>query len=718
MLVVAALCVSSGACRRAGPPRAELPPIASRPSDGPESLLGDVIDPWRWSRAAGATDRAQAIESIGPYERVRPGDPASPLLNTNAHYWTALAGLAWDRDIDIDFTAAPVDLDGDGTADTAVTRHVHAPGGILANPEMFGLIRTPADPRGRVGRISASTGVLGLREALNPDGTPTGEIGMTCWLCHGGENPVGRAAVLGLPGAAFDYGLLLATAAALDESNAVAAGHRRAHKFPAGQVVRARLLLAGPGRQDLTGEFGLDVTVPGFHSARYRGTARVRQGTIGIVNPISVPGILAAPGLALENWSGSEDADAPWLERLIRGFGGDDAATRAAFGLPSGDRVVARRALLLDLRNLGTLGLQDDSFPGLLWADAIYGRVEISAAALSTIPPMYAAAPVRKILADETAALVRPLRDPAQVARGRTIFSERIVGEIANRQILKHAPRSYAAAKLEPPILAPIDPTKLLTAKLIVRCADCHAAAPLEQKRPLAENPPPFGRCTHCHLVHPFVDDLRDRLPAATGATAASKEQALIPIATLVSPAVDQKPASPSAEVAFCAGCHNQHRDFGPVVYSSGRLFPFDVNDDGDAQGDSAADARAGGIGTEPLLAFDVPRDQRPFTFDVPVIMNVKRSDHVGRLRMGVGWVRTAPLLGVFATAPYLHNGSVPTLAALLEPTARRPRSFSLGRAGFAFDTRIPGNGNQGHEFGVALSDSEKKDLIAFLETL
>ena len=67
-------------------------------------------------------------------------------------------------------------------------------------------------------------------------------------------------------------------------------------RLPSGRTVRARLLLAGPGRQDLTGEFGLDVTVPGHHSARYPGTARVRQGTRGIVNPISVPGILPRRG--------------------------------------------------------------------------------------------------------------------------------------------------------------------------------------------------------------------------------------------------------------------------------------------------------------------------------------------------------------------------------------------------------------------------------------
>ena len=98
--------------------------------------------------------------------------PSSPLVNTNARYWTALAGIAWDRDVDIDFDREPIDLDGDGRADTQVTRHIRAPGGVLANPELFGLTPTPDDPRGRVGRISASTGVLGLREALRPDGTP------------------------------------------------------------------------------------------------------------------------------------------------------------------------------------------------------------------------------------------------------------------------------------------------------------------------------------------------------------------------------------------------------------------------------------------------------------------------------------------------------------------------------------------------------------------
>ena len=195
--------VVSGSCRRAAPPT----PVPTLARSGLEALLDDVVDPWTGPRARGASDRQMAIEDIGPYERARPRDATSPLVNTNGHYWTALAGLAWDRDVDIDFDAEPVDLDGDGLPDTTVTRHIHAKGGILRNPELFGLTPTPDDPRGRVGRIAASTGVLGLREALGPDGKPTGEIGMTCWACHGAANPADGKIVLGLPGVAFDYGL-------------------------------------------------------------------------------------------------------------------------------------------------------------------------------------------------------------------------------------------------------------------------------------------------------------------------------------------------------------------------------------------------------------------------------------------------------------------------------------------------------------------------------
>jgi hypothetical protein len=96
---------------------------------------------------------------------------------------------------------------------------------------------------------------------------------------------------------------------------------------------------------------------------------------------------------------------------------------------------------------------------------------------------------------------------------------------------------------------------------------------------------------------------------------------------------------------------------------------------------------------------------------------------------------RARPLNGVWATAPYLHNGSVPDLVELLKPAAGRPATFYVGswefdpeRVGFEwsspfataflFDTSIAGNSNLGHEHGTQLSQEERMALIEFLKTL
>jgi mono/diheme cytochrome c family protein len=89
------------------------------------------------------------------------------------------------------------------------------------------------------------------------------------------------------------------------------------------------------------------------------------------------------------------------------------------------------------------------------------------------------------------------------------------------------------------------------------------------------------------------------------------------------------------------------------------------------------------------------------------------------------------PLDGIWARAPYLHNGSVPDLEALFTPEAERPRKFLRGCSdfdisrvgfrctkGFEFDTQLRGNGNGGHPFGTALSPDEKSSLIEYLKTL
>ena len=98
------------------------------------------------------------------------------------------------------------------------------------------------------------------------------------------------------------------------------------------------------------------------------------------------------------------------------------------------------------------------------------------------------------------------------------------------------------------------------------------------------------------------------------------------------------------------------------------------------------------------------------------------------------------PLDGIWLRAPYLHNGSVPSLRDLLEPAARRPAVFWRGydvfdpvkvgfvsdqpesgsRKFFRFDTTQPGNGNSGHEgraYGTELSTDDKAALVEFLKT-
>ena len=102
------------------------------------------------------------------------------------------------------------------------------------------------------------------------------------------------------------------------------------------------------------------------------------------------------------------------------------------------------------------------------------------------------------------------------------------------------------------------------------------------------------------------------------------------------------------------------------------------------------------------------------------------------------------PLTGIWATAPYLHNGSVPDLYALLSPVSERPKTIYLGnqefdpvRVGYRFekfqgafelDTGLPGNSNGGHEYsddkgktgviGPRLTPEQRSALIEYLKTL
>ena len=118
---------------------------------------------------------------------------------------------------------------------------------------------------------------------------------------------------------------------------------------------------------------------------------------------------------------------------------------------------------------------------------------------------------------------------------------------------------------------------------------------------------------------------------------------------------------------------------------------------------------------------------------------------------LSVTTYRARPLDGVWAIAPYLHNGSVPSLDLLLRPAAQRPQKFCLGAKDYdprlvGYDASKPcaqgeslfaasdaagrpvmGNSTAGHSFeggeadgvvGRALSDNERLALIEYLKTL
>ena len=95
-------------------------------------------------------------------------------------------------------------------------------------------------------------------------------------------------------------------------------------------------------------------------------------------------------------------------------------------------------------------------------------------------------------------------------------------------------------------------------------------------------------------------------------------------------------------------------------------------------------------------------------------------------------------LEGIWAAAPYLHNGSVPSLTELLKPAAERVKTFKLGpeydpatvgvaanqpQTSFTLHTTgcedlESGDSNCGHEYGTHLPDADKKALLEYLKVL
>ena len=108
-----------------------------------------------------------------------------------------------------------------------------------------------------------------------------------------------------------------------------------------------------------------------------------------------------------------------------------------------------------------------------------------------------------------------------------------------------------------------------------------------------------------------------------------------------------------------------------------------------------------------------------------------------------LGLYKAGPRDGVWATPPFLHNGSVPNLYEMLVPASERTKKFFLGRefdpvkvgldtsgksGTFLFDTSLPGNSNGGHSFengplgnevvGRLLTDEERWALVEYLKSI
>jgi mono/diheme cytochrome c family protein len=112
------------------------------------------------------------------------------------------------------------------------------------------------------------------------------------------------------------------------------------------------------------------------------------------------------------------------------------------------------------------------------------------------------------------------------------------------------------------------------------------------------------------------------------------------------------------------------------------------------------------------------------------------KGEHPARLEPFNGYI-APPLDGIWITAPFLHNGSVPTLEALLN-SSLRPTYWSRDfdnpeldhqKVGWKYkahekaekgiyNTTLPGYGNYGHYFGDKLTDQERKALLEYLKTL
>ena len=201
--------------------------------------------------------------------------------------------------------------------------------------------------------------------------------------------------------------------------------------------------------------------------------------------------------------------------------------------------------------------------------------------------------------------------------------------------------------------------------------------------------------------------------------------------------AVDQAKAAQGGRIyaEYCAGCHGADgKNFAPKE----GLPQTECLKPGESE-----DIYAPQVGKITRIE-DIATDRRrldSFSYVLAVNMGTPYAGTPYRFchyRKTFGYANM-PLDGLWLRAPYLHNGSVPTLRDLLEVSDKRPKTFyrgydvydpikvgfvsdvgeESGRKYFRYDTTIFGNGNSGHEgkyYGTELKADEKDALVEFLK--
>jgi mono/diheme cytochrome c family protein len=189
--------------------------------------------------------------------------------------------------------------------------------------------------------------------------------------------------------------------------------------------------------------------------------------------------------------------------------------------------------------------------------------------------------------------------------------------------------------------------------------------------------------------------------------------------------AIDKATAA-KGEVVFKQNCAKCHGTYGEKWTYPNKVIPLDE------------------IGTDPARHRGI---EEAYGKEYSESWFGKEAGEPKPLRMTAGY-QAPPLDGIWATAPYFHNGSVPTLDGVLNSKARPKRftrSFKTGEADYdkvkvgwkvtdlatppdpklpaielrkIYDTSKPGRSNGGHTYGDDLTDEERAQVIEYLKTL